>query len=144
MKGARRTTPKATRKAATKAAARQANSSLRWRFMLVFWAGCACVLVGRAVQLQVVQHDFLADQGDMNGLATPRLMASTACRRAVSCFAWVSLVAGFHREAILHRTSNGQGWVDSGSGKCQVLGQLKGVSLALSPTARRRSIRSLE
>ena len=54
MKGARRTTPKATRKTASKAA-RQANSSLRWRFMLVFWAGCACVLVGRAVQLQVVQ-----------------------------------------------------------------------------------------
>jgi cell division protein FtsI (penicillin-binding protein 3) len=68
MKGARRTTPKATRKAATKASARQANSSLRWRFMLVFWAGCACVLVGRAVQLQVVQHDFLADQGDIRNL----------------------------------------------------------------------------
>jgi cell division protein FtsI (penicillin-binding protein 3) len=68
MKGARRTTPKATRKTATKAAARQANSSLRWRFMLVFWAGCACVLVGRAVQLQVVQHDFLADQGDIRNL----------------------------------------------------------------------------
>ena len=68
MKGARRTTPKATRKTATKAAARQANSSLRWRFMLVFWAGCACVLVGRAVQLQVVQHDFLANQGDIRNL----------------------------------------------------------------------------
>ena len=36
--------------------------------MLVFWAGCACVLVGRAVQLQVVQHDFLADQGDIRNL----------------------------------------------------------------------------
>ncbi|MEP5050127.1 MAG: penicillin-binding protein 2, partial [Alloalcanivorax venustensis] len=68
MKGARRTTPKATRKTATKATARQANSSLRWRFMLVFWAGCACVLVGRAVQLQVVQHDFLANQGDIRNL----------------------------------------------------------------------------
>lgn len=67
MKGARRTTPKATRKAATRAA-RQANSSLRWRFMLAFWAGCACVLVGRAVQLQVVQHDFLANQGDIRNL----------------------------------------------------------------------------
>lgn len=74
MKGARGTTPKATRNAAGKAA-RQANSSLRWRFMLVFWAGCACVLVARAVQLQVVQHDFLANQGDIRNLRVEPLAA---------------------------------------------------------------------
>ncbi|MBF5055284.1 penicillin-binding protein 3 [Alcanivorax sp. 521-1] len=59
MKGARRT---------SQPAKRQANRTLRWRFVLGFWAVCGAVLVGRAVQLQVVEHDFLAHQGQIRNL----------------------------------------------------------------------------
>ena len=59
MKGARRT---------SQPAKRQANRTLRWRFVLGFWAVCGAVLVGRAVQLQVVEHDFLAHQGEIRNL----------------------------------------------------------------------------
>ena len=35
---------------------RQPNHQMRWRFVLGFWLVCACVLVVRAVDLQVIQH----------------------------------------------------------------------------------------
>lgn len=47
----------------------------RWYLMLAFWAICACVLIGRAVQLQVVQHEFLAHQGDIRNLRVEPLAA---------------------------------------------------------------------
>ncbi|GAA5110986.1 peptidoglycan D,D-transpeptidase FtsI family protein [Alloalcanivorax gelatiniphagus] len=59
MRGARRTSQKAKR---------QANRTLRWRFVLGFWVLCGSVLVARAVQLQVVEHGFLAHQGEIRNL----------------------------------------------------------------------------
>lgn len=56
------------RGAARRKATRKPNTTLRWRFMLAFWAGCACVLVVRAVELQVIEQDFLAHQGDIRNL----------------------------------------------------------------------------
>ncbi|MZR62466.1 penicillin-binding protein 2 [Alcanivorax sp. DP30] len=54
---------------------RQPNLRTRWRFVLGFWAVCACLLVVRAVDLQVVQHDFLAHQGDIRNLRVEPLAA---------------------------------------------------------------------
>ena len=54
---------------------RQPNHQMRWRFVLGFWLVCACVLVVRAVDLQVIQHDFLAHQGDIRNLRVEPLAA---------------------------------------------------------------------
>lgn len=54
---------------------RQPNLRTRWRFVLAFWLVCACLLVARAVDLQVVQHDFLAHQGDIRNLRVEPLAA---------------------------------------------------------------------
>ena len=49
--------------------------TLRFRFLLGLWALCAGVLIWRAVELQVVEHDFLARQGDMRNLRVEPLAA---------------------------------------------------------------------
>lgn len=49
--------------------------TLRFRFLLGLWALCAALLVWRAVDLHVVQHDFLARQGDMRNLRVEPLAA---------------------------------------------------------------------
>ena len=54
---------------------RQPNHRMRWRFVLGFWMVCACLLLARAVDLQVVQHDFLAHQGDIRNLRVEPLAA---------------------------------------------------------------------
>ena len=54
---------------------RQPNHLMRWRFVLGFWAVCACLLLVRAVDLQVIQHDFLAHQGDIRNLRVEPLAA---------------------------------------------------------------------
>ena len=54
---------------------RQPNHPMRWRFVLGFWAVCACLLLVRAVDLQVIQHDFLAHQGDIRNLRVEPLAA---------------------------------------------------------------------
>ncbi|MDX1803709.1 MAG: penicillin-binding transpeptidase domain-containing protein [Alcanivorax sp.] len=54
---------------------RQPNHRLRWRFVLAFWVVCACLLIGRAFDLQVLQHGFLAHQGDIRNLRTEPLAA---------------------------------------------------------------------
>ncbi|MDF1821602.1 MAG: penicillin-binding transpeptidase domain-containing protein [Alcanivoracaceae bacterium] len=53
------------------------NTSLRFRFRFLvgFWLVCACLLVFRAVDLHVMQHDFLARQGDMRNLRIEPLAA---------------------------------------------------------------------
>jgi cell division protein FtsI (penicillin-binding protein 3) len=48
---------------------------LRYRFLLGLWALCAGLLVWRAVDLQVMQHDFLAHQGDIRNLRVEPLSA---------------------------------------------------------------------
>jgi cell division protein FtsI (penicillin-binding protein 3) len=63
------------RGAARRKATRKPNTTLRWRFVLAFWAGCACVLVVRAVELQVVEQDFLAHQGDIRNLRVEPIAA---------------------------------------------------------------------
>lgn len=63
------------RGAARRKATRKPNTTLRWRFVLAFWAGCACVLVVRAVDLQVVEQDFLAHQGDIRNLRVEPIAA---------------------------------------------------------------------
>ena len=54
---------------------RQPHLQTRWRFVLAFWALCACLLLARAVDLQVIQHDFLAHQGDIRNLRVEPLAA---------------------------------------------------------------------
>ena len=54
---------------------RQPNHPMRWRFVLGFWAVCACLLLVRAVDLQVIQHDYLAHQGDIRNLRVEPLAA---------------------------------------------------------------------
>lgn len=66
MSGARKTTNQAVRKP---------NTTWRWRFMLAFWAVCGGLLVARAVDLQVVDQNFLAHQGDIRNLRVEPLAA---------------------------------------------------------------------
>lgn len=59
-------------------AAQRDNSkvlTLRFRFLLGMWALCAALLAWRAVDLHLVQHDFLARQGDMRNLRVEPLAA---------------------------------------------------------------------
>ncbi|ASK34866.1 peptidoglycan D,D-transpeptidase FtsI family protein [Alloalcanivorax mobilis] len=56
------------RGAARRKATRKPNTTLRWRFVLAFWAVCASLLVVRAVDLQVLEREFLAHQGDIRNL----------------------------------------------------------------------------
>lgn len=63
------------RGAARRKATRKPNTTLRWRFVLAFWAGCASLLVVRAVDLQVVKQRFLAHQGDIRNLRVEPLAA---------------------------------------------------------------------
>lgn len=54
---------------------RQPNHRLRWHCVLALWAVCACLLVGRAINLQVFQHEFLAHQGEIRNLRIEPLAA---------------------------------------------------------------------
>lgn len=51
------------------------NLRLRYRVMLGVWGVCALALAARAVDLQVVQHDFLVRQGDLRNLRVEPLAA---------------------------------------------------------------------
>lgn len=51
------------------------GTGTRLRLMLAFWAVALVALVVRAVDLQVVQHEFLARQGDMRNLRVEPLAA---------------------------------------------------------------------
>jgi len=50
--------------------------TLRFRFLLGLWVLCAGLLVWRAVDLQVLQHGYLAKQGDMRNLRVEPLAAN--------------------------------------------------------------------
>jgi cell division protein FtsI (penicillin-binding protein 3) len=60
-----------------KSPSRAPNTSLRRRylFMLTAWTLLGCGLLARAVDLHVVQHEFLARQGDMRNLRIEPLSA---------------------------------------------------------------------
>eukprot|EP00747_Dinoflagellata_sp_TGD_P134434 gnl/TRDRNA2_/TRDRNA2_175318_c0_seq6.p1 gnl/TRDRNA2_/TRDRNA2_175318_c0~~gnl/TRDRNA2_/TRDRNA2_175318_c0_seq6.p1 ORF type:complete len:136 (-),score=6.88 gnl/TRDRNA2_/TRDRNA2_175318_c0_seq6:64-471(-) len=64
------------RKATRKPVASKRWTGRRWHLVLAFWLVCAGVLVVRAVDLQVVEHDFLAHQGDIRNLRVEPLAAN--------------------------------------------------------------------
>lgn len=51
------------------------NLRLRYRVVLGVWGICALALAARAVDLQVIQHEFLARQGDLRNLRVEPLAA---------------------------------------------------------------------
>lgn len=64
-----------SRKPVRKQAAQVARVQRRYRLLLLVWALLTVALLARAVDLQIRQHDFLAQQGDMRNLRIEPLAA---------------------------------------------------------------------